>query len=452
MTKTILSTALLLLTFLISYSQCEIWELRFDLDNCDADGRVGIVINFNHMNTSDSFEVKGNGHNYGTFAYADLPVFIGRVEGDCTTPYELVVRDQVELSCAEDIGIGTICCECRIYDIVMDVSDCNRRGEFFVHIDFQHEGTGDEFTVKGNGNNYGTFLYNQLPIRIGPLEGDCRTEYEFVIQDVDHPDCAGDIVLGEVCCNCDIFDFHVEALECIGDSCMVITLDFEHQGTGTTGFTVYDHNGMPFGTYQYSQLPLIIDCWPVTGRSVDRIGVCDNQYPDCCADREFETLGCDSCIIDGLRSEAIECDTNKSFYILTNFQFHMPGDSGYCLSINDSLFGPFSYDTTERVIGPFQGGCDSLYEIIAFDKEYAECGDTSYIEDPCCEKCHLFDLRAEAIECNGDSCLVVVLDFEFGSVHGSEFQVYGRNGLIGTYPYSSLPLTIDCFPHHGARL
>jgi hypothetical protein len=59
--------------------------------------------------------------------------------------------------------------QCHIYDLVATHSDCNN-GQFYVTINFQYSGVGNQgFKVQGNGNNYGTFEYANLPITLGPL-------------------------------------------------------------------------------------------------------------------------------------------------------------------------------------------------------------------------------------------------------------------------------------------
>ena len=37
------------------------------------------------------------------------------------------------------------------------------------------------FAIVGNGINYGTFAYFNLPVTLIGLDADCETEYEFVI-------------------------------------------------------------------------------------------------------------------------------------------------------------------------------------------------------------------------------------------------------------------------------
>ena len=89
---------------------------------------------------------------------------------------------------------------CNIYDLTAEVVDC-ANGEFYAKLNFLHENTGDEgFVVKGNGVVYDTFQYEQLPVAVGPLAADGTTNYGFLVQDLEFPDCAEDVGLGTVDC------------------------------------------------------------------------------------------------------------------------------------------------------------------------------------------------------------------------------------------------------------
>ena len=102
---------------------------------------------------------------------------------------------------------------------VIEVSECDGN-LFFVVINFEYANTSDEFKVVGNGNNYGTYAYADLPITIDGLEADCDLQFEFGVQDLEFNDCGSAIGIGEVCCDdeeCDLFDLDFDVSECDGD-------------------------------------------------------------------------------------------------------------------------------------------------------------------------------------------------------------------------------------------
>ena len=174
------------------------------------------------MLTSDSFEVIVNGNVVGQYAYADLPVDIGTLTGDCVTQYEILVEDLADRNCFGVLEIDNLCCACRIFNIEFVIEPCDIQGNFEVVLDFDHEGTGTEFRLFQNGLNFGTYQYSQLPITISGLPGDCVTDYQFTIVDNATRDCTAEFSIGPVCCGCAITNLTVNPIRCVGDSCMTI--------------------------------------------------------------------------------------------------------------------------------------------------------------------------------------------------------------------------------------
>lgn len=406
--------------------------------------RVGVIIDFAHENTSDSFEVILPNSDTLTFAYSELPVAVGRYPGDCVSDYDFLVQDQADPICAKFLNIPSICCRCQILNLSGTVSNCSPRGFFGVTIDFDHLGKNDLFSVSGNGTVYGVYEYSELPITIFPLLGDCVTDYEFLIQDTGDPTCNDVLEIGPICCYCEISNLSVTPLRCHGDTCMDLEIDFDHVGPDSL-FIVQNGDSTYRDTFAYADVPLTINCFPYNGMLTDLLIVRDLVDTSCNSKTDFNTLNCDSCMLYGSSSNAVDCDTSFNFFIITEFMVDVPGDSGYCVMIRDSVYGPYSYDTMSRRFGPFEGGCDVQDTVVIFDKIFQRCRDTSYIVSPCCDTCSLFNLVAEAIDCNGDSCLVVNLDFDHDGT-STTFNVYGKLGLIGTYNYNDLPITINCFP------
>ncbi|MBK8702978.1 MAG: T9SS type A sorting domain-containing protein [Saprospiraceae bacterium] len=178
----------------------------YDIIPCNAEGNFSVFLNFQYDNVGDNgFMVVGNGHNYGTFSYDDLPITIGPLPGNGNVNYEFGVKDVNHPDCHDAVDVGPINCnnqaDCHIYDLVYDIIPCNAEGNFSVFLNFQYENVGDNgFMVVGNGQNYGTFSYADLPVTIGPLPGNGEVNYEFGVRDVDHPDCQDGVGVGPVDC------------------------------------------------------------------------------------------------------------------------------------------------------------------------------------------------------------------------------------------------------------
>jgi DNA-binding Lrp family transcriptional regulator len=446
--KTHIYLTLLFSLIIVSFasSQCEISNLVVEESRCD-NGKRNFLFTFDHVNTSDSFEVAGNGNNYGTFAYSDLPVLITDIEPPCSAATEFVVRDIRIPGCEEDISLGDLCCDCIIRDVTFDISDCDLE-MFFVDIDLTHVGVGQSFSVEGNGNNYGIFRYNQLPIRVGPLEGDCTTDYEFVIIDRDNPDCREDFSIGKVCCQegCDIRNLEVEIVDCNGDSCYTVIVDFIHENTGGSQFQVYDRMSL-IGVYSYASLPVTIPCYPISGFREEFIRVCDINSINCCEEVEFDSLSCVNDCIRDFEVRAIDCDTNEMFYIEFALFHENTGDSGFCFIANDIILDTFQYDSAYPVLGPFQGGCDSIWTFKVQDKEFQTCMDSFVLDQPCCPigPCGYGPISVTAEDCDSNNMFHVILDFDHRATTDSFDLLIGGGFNVKRYAYNELPLRLGPF-------
>ena len=154
-----------------------------------------------------------------------------------------------------------ITAQCSINELRVEATECNVSGEFFVFINFNHISTSDQFKVLGNGKNYGTFKYDSIPVKIGPLKADCHTNYEFVVQDFENTNCSAFKNFGTKCCNdeCSLKFYDVTASDCVDGK---YTLKFNlHHVAPDNGFDLYN-NGVHYGYYQYNQLPLTLKEFP----------------------------------------------------------------------------------------------------------------------------------------------------------------------------------------------
>lgn len=182
---------------LICDTDCHILDVVATPQEC-GDGTFMVELDLVAINTSIiGFQVLGNGTNYGLFNYSDLPVMIGPLVGDGLTTYEFVVIDQAILSCANFTTIDPIeCPSCAIQNVTAIPDDCQEDGTFMVNLNFDYANvTGTGFRVTGNGDDYGTFTYDSTGVVVGPIQGDA-TDWEFIITDLDNPDCTSFVELG----------------------------------------------------------------------------------------------------------------------------------------------------------------------------------------------------------------------------------------------------------------
>ncbi|NNE25750.1 MAG: T9SS type A sorting domain-containing protein, partial [Saprospiraceae bacterium] len=159
-----------------------------------------------------------------------------------------------------------------------------------VDIWFDSENEGESgFTIRGNGMVYDTFEYGQEFYTVGPIEADCETTYEFIVTDLEHPDCSAFFFFADPpCCEeeaCAV-EGVIDGAECI-DDVYLIDFNLEYEGTNGVGFDVYINDF--FHSFQsYENLPIVLEVNKNEFPSPFNITACENDNPDCCSTILFD--------------------------------------------------------------------------------------------------------------------------------------------------------------------
>ena len=345
--------------------------------------------------------------------------------------------------------------DCNIGQLNVDILPCGNDGKFYVKVNFSYQNVGNEgFKIVGNGNNYGTFQYNQLPVTIGPFVGNGTSEYEIVVKDIQFPDCQNFKEFGPVQCNsCSIYDLVVDTGNCTSDSTYSATVNFEYQNVGNNGFKLF-FNGILFGTYQYTQLPLNIQNFPVSNKKNDVVKIIDVDNPDCYKAVEYEGLKCGSqggdCIITNLTAVESDCDSAGNFYVTIDFDFENEGNQGFTILGNGVNYGNFGYADLPVVLGPFKGSKSKMWEFKVKDIQYPDCYKVIELGIvDCGNDCSITEVVVTKGDCTSDSTYVLTIDFDYKNVGGDKFNLKANGKYFGTYLYTQLPLTINNFPKSG---
>ena len=443
-------------------ADCVISELSATPLDCNPDNGYSVLVDFLHENGSGAgFEVVVNGQGYGTFSYDDLPVTIGAFPGDGTSSYEIHVIDLANPDCSAVAEFGPVECNsapCHIFEVGADATDCVD-GQFYAILYFQYENVGSEgFNVHGNGVNYGNFEYGNVPITIGPLDGDGTTVYEFVVSDNQHPDCQNFTVIGPVDCGtggpCDIFDLVVDTGDCNPDNGYNITINFQVDNPGNDFFEVF-YDGQNIGFFPISELPVTIENFQDNGEPVVHINVCINDHPDCCQVAEFVSpcpAGGDCHIFD-LGADATDC-VDGQFYVTLYFQYENVGSEGFKVLGNGVNYGNFEYANVPITIGPLVGDGTTVYEFVVQDNQHPDCHDFTVIGQIDCGgggDCQIFEVGADATDCV-DGQFYAILYLQYENVGGEGFNVHGNGVNYGNFEYANVPITIGPLEGDGTTI
>jgi hypothetical protein len=442
---------------------CEIFNLNTDLGPCNPDGSYKLWINFQYANAPNNhFDVIYDGEIIASFSLSQLPVFIQNFQdnGEAFPVIAVCINDTPDC-CAEKEFEAPDCPPggaCDIFDMVVTAGDCVD-GMFYVTLDFQYENVGDKFKVQGNGINYGVFSYNDLPIILGPLAGNGTTPYEFVVKDALYATCSEAVGLGAVSCpstgDCAITQLVADPGDCKNDGSYNLTIDFNVSNSSTNFFKVLYNGAVILSNIPISSLPKVIENFKDNGEPFPAITVCLNDQPNCCAEVEFESPGCQlqgDCHIFDVIAEAHPCDNDGNFLVDIDFEFENVGDLGFTIFGNGVVYGNFSYDQNFWTIGPLAGN-GTIYEFVIKDKANPDCKGFTHIGPIYCDDaCHIFDLHAETSECDDDGQFYVTLDFEFDNVGDQGFKVGGNGNVYGIFSYDDLPIVLGPFESTNQQL
>ena len=325
---------------------CSISDLTATAQACQEDGTFDVVIDFNVANQGNNgFTIEGNGTNYGTFQYANLPITISDLVGDNVTDYEFIVTDVDLSSCNASTNLGVVNCPvCSISDLTATAQACQEDGTFDIIIDFNVANQGNNgFTIEGNGTNYGTFQYANLPITISDLVGDNATSYEFVVTDVDLSNCSASTNLGVIDCPvCSISNLTATAQACQEDGIFDVVIDFNVANQGNNGFTI-EGNGTNYGTFQYANLPITISDLVGDNATDYEFIFTDVDLSSCNAATNLGVVNCPVCSISDLTATAQACQEDGTFDVLIDFNVANQGNNGFAIAGNGTDYGTFQY-------------------------------------------------------------------------------------------------------------
>ncbi len=356
---------------------------------------------------------------------------------------------------------------CEIYNMTIEIGDCNADGTYHVWLNFQVENpTSDQFDLWANGGQFlGTFSVDSLPLHLTNFQTDggdydklkacmhdnddcCRTK-EFLV-----PDCA------QPPAPCSIYDVAVETGDCNNDGGYEITVNFEVTNPGNDFFEIWNQNGQYLGYFNLDSLPLHLTNFPTDGGDYDKIKICINDHPDCCKYKEFLVPDCVTppapCEIYDLVVETGDCTSNNTYNIWINFQVENPGTSQFfkLWANNGQFLGTFSLDSLPLHLTnfPTDGGTNDFLKVCIVDQ--SNCCRTKEFPVPACilppAPCEIYNLTVETGDCNNDGGYAITVNFQVQNPGNTLFEVWAGTGqYLGIFPLASLPLHLTNFPTDG---
>ena len=363
--------------------QCGFNDLFVEPYACDGDQFL-VDVAFNNPNGGPlGFYIFGDGMIFGPFAYGQTFYTVGPLNGT-QAGHNILILDIANPACFGNYEFNYSCTdECNIQQVIATPTECD--GELFnVELNVIGTNLGETFAVVGNGNSYGVFNYADLPITLGPFEGDAMTSYEFGVIDLQNPGCTAFTEMEPVnCLPCDIRDLVYE-VDC-GNETYTLTLDFIYENPESDGFRL-QIGGETIESFAYFDLPITITLPYNTIGNTIRVEDFTNEL---CG----ETIGFEvpCCSLGNILNEleVADCEENGQYYFTVgNFNGGNLSDS---LVINYAPAGSsiiatevVAYSSLPVAIGPLAGNGMTSYIVVLNDQEN-NCAVTTTIEPVFCD-------------------------------------------------------------------
>jgi hypothetical protein len=443
--------------------ECIITNIIVEAHPCEND-EFYIDLAFDSHNTGPlGFFVFADGMISGPHSYDEPFITLGPFEGDGANVLDFLILDISNPACFGYVEFGPVDCqeECHIFDVIAEAHPCTPNGVFFVDIAFGFENVGNAgYQIVGNGQNYGTFSYDEPFPTLGPFPGNSSTVLEFVVIDLENPNCSDFAVVEPVDCNnapCQITELAVTTGDCNNDGTYSITIDFDYANPGNNFFEVFNMNNEPIGFFPLSQLPVTIQHFEGDGGSHDAIKVCINDQPNCCKVREFAAPDCGGapCQITELAVTTGDCNNDGTYSITIDFDYADPGNDFFeVFNVNNEPIGYFPLSELPVTISHFQGGGGSHDAIKVCINDQPDCCKVREFAAPDCggSGCMFTELTVEANCLPGEDVYELTIDFHFNAPPNSNtlFHAYTQSGFQGYFYFSDLPHSIlSPYPESG---
>jgi len=433
---------------------CGFRDVIIDPVECQGDSNYSIILDFIPISTGDDgFTVSANGADLGDFAYSDLPVTIQNFPASGDFFDELTICDIGDSLCCDTFEFqALLCAQCIIYDLIVEKTECDSNNQFNVELSFEYQNVGESgFQVGGNGNIYGVFNYEDLPITLGPFDGDTMTFYEFVIFDLDNGLCIEGAELGLVNCinPCEIGDLSVDPVECTGDGTYRLILDFQYANAESESFDVWAGDDF-IGSFFYSDIPVSIEDFPASGNELDQVTVCDNDNQECCGSVEFLSLGCfEECDIWDIIVDPIECTTDSTFSAIVTF-FYENLDNGIVdIWSGDIFLGFYAVDSLPVLIDGFPSALGNIPITICENDNELCCETWEFQALQCDSSCAIIDITVDIDDCNDDGTFDMTVSFSTEGLTSINVNISNNGELLGVFPADSVPILLESLTGSG---
>ena len=448
MQKSKITFASLLLIFIIqltAFSQCNIANLNVKNTACYAQGRFSVILDFDHNRPATAtFRVQGNGTNYGTFTYDQLPITLTNLNGNCITNWEFLVRDNDTPVCSDYFVLGPVCCQqnCNFEVVNFETGLCISDNTFSAKFNLANTGNSNnlyDFIV--NGKLVQSFESANQPIVIENIPSEDEFFEDFKICLNQRPDCCKSFKFPSPCF-CSISNIRTRIENCDQEEqTYFVKLDFDFQKT-TDSFYFGGEMGF-LGTFAYTDLPITIGPIAFNETNLNVLFADVNNF--FCFQEvvlPFADTCMTDCVLENLRLTQTDCGADNEFYFNLEFDAINPELNGFDVIVNDTIIFESLYKEGRYFVGPLSGDCITDYHIIIRDKILESCQLEGMLERVCCGACRFSNLTPEII-CLDEKPSELIIDFDVLLPKSDSFFLNIDSNIFGPYAYHERPFSVD---------
>jgi hypothetical protein len=262
---------------------------------------------------------------------------------------------------------ATLCCIELEYDIacpplpcpwggiVVAPGDCQDDGSYYatLHLITPGPSLAGSFVVVSAGYQ-ATFQFAELPVQIGPFEGDGEPRTVTVF--VSNSNCSATATFLAPECSASgdcALTLNAQPRPCDGDQ-FKVSLQVQASNPGTLGFLVFA-NGQISGPFPYNQAEVLLGPFTGDGSTTYNFLVLDFENPTCFAYAEVGPVDCaNACAITALVVEAFGCNDDGSYNLAIDLQAENPSsDVLQVFTADGTLVGGYSLDSLPIIVTGF---------------------------------------------------------------------------------------------------
>lgn len=259
-------------------------------------------------------------------------------------------------------------------------------------------------------------------------------------------------MLGAQNAPCHIVDLSYQIVDCANGQFFVV-LNFQHENTSDN--YMVQGNGVVYGTFPYSQVPVTIGPLAANGTTNYEFIVRDVLHPDCFDEVIVGPVSCGAnapCEIFDLTVETGDCNSDGSYHATINFQVENPTSDQFDLWADGNLVGTYGLGDLPLEIPNFPNNPNSPNDVVRVCMHNNDdCCRVKEFAAPDCNAnsgCEIFDIVVETGACNNDGTYNVTINFQVHNATDDQFDLWADGTYVGTYNLSALPLHLSNFPNN----